>query len=174
MDRIEAQANLRRWACVIVVAGVASVPATGSARQLGEEEEVWLVAFHHMASQLFPADTAAQRTYCIAIRDEADFTAPPDFRGRDPSPALLRQIRRITSGIVPASMCPYVAEPTRQDTSVLPPIVYSLGRPTQIGSNLRVPVSYQTDALRGGGWACTLGFDGGEWRIVECLPSWIS
>ena len=164
---------LRRSAAVLLVAAMLWVPAAGSARQLSEQEQVWLVAFDHLVRQLFPADTTAERTYCIALRNESDFNAPPDFSGRDPAPELLRRIRRIAAGIVPASMCPYVLEPSR-DTNVRAPIVYSLGRPTQAGSMLRVPVSYQTDALRGGGWACALAFDDGAWRIVECLPSWIS
>jgi len=172
MIGIAPQRSLRRRVSAVLVAALLSVPAAGSARQLSEQEQVWLVAFDHLAKQLFPADTTGERTYCIALRNESDFDAPPDFRGIDPAPALLRRIRRIVARIVPASMCPYVREPARD--SVQSPIVYSLGRPTQAGSMLRLPLSYQTDALHGGGWACTLEFGGGAWRVVECMPSWIS
>jgi hypothetical protein len=157
----------------LLMAATLVLPAVGSARQLTEQEQIWLAAFEHLARDLFPADTATQRKYCIALRDEASFDAPPDVRGRDPGSVLLRRIRQFAADIVPASMCPYVLEPT-QNTTRVAPVVYSLGRPTQAGSFMRIPVSYQVDALRGGGWSCALTIVGGAWRVIDCLPTWIS
>jgi len=174
IDRITA--FFARFPAASLAAVIALVPARpdpASARQLGEEDRVRLAAFEHLVTVLFPADTTRSHTYCVDMRDESDFNAPPEGPGRDPGAGLLSRFRRTIPRVVPASECP---DPTAaaQDAAGGSPVIYSVGRLTQIGSAMRVPVSYRVHGMNGGGWSCTLRPSDGSWIVVDCLPTWIS
>lgn len=149
------------------------IPDRASARQLSEEDQIRLAALEHLATALFPADTTGQRTNCFSLRAEADFEATPDGPGLDPGPALLRLIRRFVPRASPVSECsePGRTEDVGDDVS---PALYFVGALTQAGATMRVPVGYLVSGHHGGGWVCGCRLEGDEWRVVDCLPTWIS
>jgi hypothetical protein len=170
----------RRFAEPVALIGVCflllpalAIPDRASALQLSEEDQIRLAAFEHLATVLFPADTSAERTNCISLRAEADIDGAPEGPGRDPGPALLGRIRRFVPRASPVSECgePGGTERAGDDVS---PVLYFVGALTQAGSTMRVPVGYLVSGNHGGGWVCTCRLDGDEWRVVDCLPTWIS
>ena len=169
-----------RWFPETVVLGVyllllpaLLIPDRVSALQLSEEDQIRLAAFEHLATALFRADTAAARTNCFSLRAEADIDGAPEGPGRDPGPALLGRIRRFVPRASPVSEC---GEPSRTEGvgDEVSPVLYFVGALTQAGSTMRVPVGYLVSGNHGGGWVCSCRLEDGEWRLVDCLPTWIS
>jgi hypothetical protein len=158
--------------CFLLLPALA-IPDRASALQLSEEDQIRLAAFEHLATVLFPADTSAERTNCISLRAEADIDGAPEGPGRDPGPALLGRIRRFVPRASPVSECgePGGTERAGDDVS---PVLYFVGALTQAGSTMRVPVGYLVSGNHGGGWVCSCRLEDGEWRVVDCLPTWIS
>jgi hypothetical protein len=152
-----------------------ATPVEAWARQLPEEDQIRLIAFEYLVGTLFPADTAAPAPHCFALRDETDFDAPPEGPGRDPGTLLIRRIRRFLPDAIVISECPDPdPDGSAGGDSNRSPVIYSVGALTQIGSTIRVPVSYRVSRLNGGGWACSIGLASGVWQMIDCLPTWIS
>jgi hypothetical protein len=154
-----------------------ATPSEAWARQLPEEDQIRLVAFEYLVGTLFPADTAAPAPHCFSVRDETDFEAPPDGPEHDPGALLIRRIRRFLPDAIVISDCPD-PDPDPDGSagggSTTLPVIYSVGVLTQVGSTIRVPVSYRVSGQNGGGWACSVGLASGAWRVLDCLPTWIS